>query len=127
MKKSDNQKKESKLKSWKEIPIGGVLEEAGNSINYETGSWRTFRPVIIPEKCIGCMLCYLYCPESTILLEKDEKFVYRVKGFDLEHCKGCGICANVCPVKAIEMKVESDFKNDDKDKEKTDKTKIEKN
>jgi len=73
------------------------------------------------------MLCYLYCPESTILLEKDEKFVYRVKDFDLEHCKGCGICANVCPVKAIEMKVESDFKNEDKDKEKTDKTKIEKN
>ncbi|MEM2121273.1 MAG: 4Fe-4S binding protein [Candidatus Woesearchaeota archaeon] len=116
-KKKVEKNKPKKLKSWKEIPIGGVIEEAGNSINYETGSWRTFRPVINSEKCIGCMLCYLYCPESTILLENDEKFVFKVRGFDLEHCKGCGICASVCPVKAIEMKLESDFKKEDKSKE----------
>ena len=105
--------KEEKL-GWKEIPIGGVIEEAGNSINYKTGGWRTFRPVIDSEKCIGCMLCYLYCPDSSILLEKDEKFGFKAVGIDLDHCKGCGICASVCPVKIIKMRRETEFKNEKK-------------
>ncbi|HFE53859.1 MAG TPA: ferredoxin, partial [Bacteroidetes bacterium] len=37
-----------KEKTWKEIPIGGNILEPGNSIEYETGSWRTFKPVWYP-------------------------------------------------------------------------------
>ncbi len=99
-------------KGWKEIPIGGVIEKSGNALNYKTGGWRTFRPVINSDKCIGCMLCYLYCPDSSILLKKDDKFKFKAYEVDLDHCKGCGICASVCPVKAIEMKRETEFKDD---------------
>ena len=93
----------SKLLSWKEMPIGGMIVEAGNSEQYDTGSWRTYRPVRDEEKCIHCLRCWILCPDSAIIV-KDGKMV----GFDYGHCKGCGICARECPPKchAIEMKLD---------------------
>ena len=96
----------SKLKSWKELPIGGIVLRGGTAFEYETGSWRSSRPVHDKEKCINCLECWFACPDAAIKVE-DEKF----KEFDLSHCKGCGICAAVCPPKvtAITMKPESEF------------------
>jgi len=94
------------LKSWKEIPHGGVIDKAGNSMEYKTGDWRTFRPIRDVEKCTNCMICWIYCPDSCIKV-KDEKLT----GTDYDHCKGCGICAEECPVKCIEMKSENEFKD----------------
>ncbi len=90
-------------KAWTEIPIGGVIEEAGNAETYETGSWRTYRPIWNAETCIHCLRCWVACPDSSVLLEEA-----KVVGIDYEHCKGCGICSFECPVdpKAIEMKLE---------------------
>ncbi len=95
-----------KMKGWKELAIGGRIEEAGNAVEYETGSWRTFRPVRDDEKCIHCLQCWISCPDSAIKV-KDGKVV----DIDLNHCKGCGICAEVCPPKvhAIEMVEEAEF------------------
>jgi len=86
------------LKGWKEIPLGGLILDAGNSEKYETGSWRSSRPVLDMDKCSSCMLCWVYCPEGSIQVENQE-----VVGIDLDHCKGCGICARECPRKAIAM------------------------
>ncbi|UCE20121.1 MAG: 4Fe-4S binding protein [Gemmatimonadota bacterium] len=95
-----------KERGWQEIPIGGLILEAGNAEEYETGSWRTYRPVKDGEKCIHCLRCWIYCPDSAVLTEDGNQV-----GFDLEHCKGCGICAAECPpkVRAIEMVLESNF------------------
>jgi len=87
-----------KEKGWKDIPIGGLILEPGNAINYKTGSWRTFKPVRDEEKCTHCLLCWIYCPDSSIIVEDG-----KVKGIDYEHCKGCGICSTQCPVNAIKM------------------------
>jgi pyruvate ferredoxin oxidoreductase delta subunit len=86
------------LKGWKEIPIGGLITEAGNSAQYETGGWRTYRPVVDRDACKNCLFCWIYCPDSAVMVE-DEK----IKGIDLKYCKGCGICARECPAKAIQM------------------------
>lgn len=90
-----------KKKGWKEIPIGGLIDKGGTARAYNTGSWRTFKPVVDHAKCINCLQCWIYCPDSAVLV-KDGKMV----GFDMEHCKGCGICAEVCPVKCIKMEKE---------------------
>jgi len=81
--------------------LGAVIPEAGNSVYNETGGWRTYVPVIDTEKCDGCLLCYFYCPDASIIIE-DGKAV----GVDLAHCKGCGICARECPEDAITMKLD---------------------
>ena len=86
----------SDLKSWKELTMGAVIEEAGNAENYVTGGWRTYKPVLDEEKCIHCMICWISCPDTAITV-KDEKMT----GFNLNHCKGCGICADVCPKKVL--------------------------
>ena len=88
-------------KSWKEIPIGGLIDKGGTAEEYKTGSWRTFKPVRDESKCIDCMFCWVYCPDSSVCV-KDGKMT----GFDYDHCKGCGICASVCPKKCITMEKE---------------------
>ena len=92
---------------WKEMPLGGSVPEPGTSVEYDSGSWRTYRPIHDAEKCIHCLRCWIMCPDSAILVE-DAK----VGGIDLEHCKGCGICAAECPpkVKAIKMVLEREAK-----------------
>ncbi|MCD6231432.1 4Fe-4S binding protein [Candidatus Aerophobetes bacterium] len=87
-----------KEKGWKDIPIGGLILEPGNAKNYKTGSWRTFKPVRDEEKCTHCLLCWIYCPDSSIIVEDG-----KIKNIDYEHCKGCGICSVQCPVDAIKM------------------------
>ncbi|MDI6703855.1 MAG: 4Fe-4S binding protein [bacterium] len=89
-----------KTKGWRELPIGGLILEGGTSEMYKTGGWRSLKPIWSEEKCTHCLTCWIYCPDSAILLS-DEK----VQGINYDYCKGCGICAKECPtkVKAIEM------------------------
>lgn len=80
--------------TYDKLPLAGVIEEAGNAKNYETGSWGTFRPIFHPEICIQCLFCWVYCPDSAILVEDG-----KVVGIDYDHCKGCEICHVECPTK----------------------------
>ncbi len=93
----------SKLLSWREMPIGGVIFGAGTSRQYKTGGWRTYKPIHDADKCIDCLLCWILCPDSAVRVEDG-----KVVGFDLEYCKGCGICARECPPKcdAIQMQLD---------------------
>lgn len=81
-----------------ELPIGGIIDKGGTAKKFQTGDWRSFKPVLNPQKCIHCLFCWVYCPDSSIVI-KDGKMA----GFLYEYCKGCGICADECPPKAIEM------------------------
>ena len=71
----------------------------------KTGNWRVFRPVIDKSKCVKCLQCWMFCPEATIIRNKDDTI-----SIDYEYCKGCGICANVCKLKAITMEREAEKK-----------------
>lgn len=91
------------LMSWKEVPLGCHVPEAGSTVNYKTGDWRSERPVLDREKCTYCSLCWVYCPEGAYTDMGPEEKYYLV---DLDFCKGCGICAYECPKDAIEMVLE---------------------
>ena len=90
----------SEEKGWKDVPIAGVCWIP--STEYLTGDWRTFKPVLDPEKCTKCLICHIYCPDSCINWKKEKEEIE----FDFKYCKGCGICANECPTEAIEMVLE---------------------
>jgi 2-oxoacid:acceptor oxidoreductase delta subunit (pyruvate/2-ketoisovalerate family) len=92
---------------WKDLTICGVITEPGTAKDYITGGWRALRPVWDSAKCINCLICWVYCPDSSVMVE-DSKVV----GIDYDHCKGCGICAEECPpkVKAYTMVPESEFR-----------------
>jgi pyruvate ferredoxin oxidoreductase gamma subunit len=81
-----------------ESPTRGTarISAAANSILRETGGWRTFRPVLVPDKCNGCWLCFAYCPDGVISMTKDDRPV-----IDYNHCKGCQICVHECPTEAL--------------------------
>lgn len=86
------------LTDWNELPVAGAVRP-GKSPRPATGGWRTGElPVADLSKCVNCLLCWVYCPDSAIVLD-GETFT----GFDLDYCKGCAICAEVCPVTAIAM------------------------
>ncbi|MFX0134064.1 MAG: pyruvate synthase subunit PorD [Candidatus Hodarchaeota archaeon] len=91
-----------KMESWKDIPEGGLILESGNSMKYKTGSWRSQKPIRDKEKCINCLICWIYCPDGAIIVENE-----KIKEINYDYCKGCGICENECPMNAIMMEDES--------------------
>ncbi len=90
----------SKKKGWKEIPIGGACWTP--TTEYFTGDWRTYKPILDPEKCNKCLLCHLYCPDTAIEWKAQTEEIE----FNYKYCKGCGICANECRQGAIRMVLE---------------------
>ena len=79
------------------IPLTPISYPTEASVG-KTGLWRYEKPIIDYEKCIKCMLCWMYCPDVAVLVRDDG---YPEINYD--YCKGCGICVNECPVKAIRV------------------------
>jgi len=75
----------------------GPSFEAGHLVSKNAG-WRTFRPLVDEETCVGCYKCYLVCPDGVISKIDNGKIT-----IDYDFCKGCGICAFECPANAITM------------------------
>ena len=90
-------KSESEM-TWKDLEIGSIVIEPGNTRQYKTGDWRSQVPVHNFDRCIKCALCQLYCPEGCIEQNDDGFFEA-----NLYWCKGCGICVRECPTAAITM------------------------
>lgn len=107
-----------KPKTWQELPIGGIILDAGNSVSYETGSWRTWRPVFHPEACIHCLTCWVFCPEEAFLLQDGQTSSGRqrkeIKSIDYEYCKGCGLCVRECLVNKQGKKTALTFEREER-------------
>ncbi len=59
-----------------------------------------FKAKVDEEKCNGCKICILYCPEPNAIKYHPEK-----KKIDIlaDRCKACNICVVQCPKQAIEL------------------------
>ena len=90
-------KNESEL-TWRDLEIGSIVIEPGSASQYQTGGWRSQKPVYDYNKCVKCGLCYIFCPEGCIEENAEGYFIA-----DLFYCKGCGICARECWPQAITM------------------------
>ena len=90
-------KREDEL-TWKDLRIGSIVAEPGNASQYQTGVWRSQRPIFDSSKCIKCGLCYIFCPEGCI--EQNTEGYFEANLF---YCKGCGICARECWPQAVTM------------------------
>ncbi len=74
-----------------------VCFEGGHLVSKNAG-WRTFRPEVRLDDCVGCLRCYLVCPDGVISKTEDGKVQ-----IDYDFCKGCGVCAHECKPNAIDM------------------------
>jgi 2-oxoacid:acceptor oxidoreductase delta subunit (pyruvate/2-ketoisovalerate family) len=91
----------AELKRWNELEPGGTVLP-GEAAQPHTGAWRTgVKPSADLAACVNCLLCWLHCPDSAVLLTGTA-----FAGFDYDFCKGCEICEEVCPVGAIAMVAE---------------------
>ena len=52
------------IRKLSEIPQGGSCK-AGFLVDKNAG-WRNRTPKLDIDKCIGCLQCYLYCPDGVI-------------------------------------------------------------
>ena len=78
-----------------DYPVG-TCAPAGHLVT-TSESFRNSRPLLSADRCTGCWLCYLYCPDAAI--ERRERSI----AIDLDFCKGCGICACECPAESVVM------------------------
>lgn len=85
-------------KTLSDIPEATAYE-AGYLVTKNAG-WRNIRPVVDSDKCVGCLQCYLYCPDGVISKQGSKIEL------DYDFCKGCGICKKMCRFGAIKMEVE---------------------
>ncbi len=90
-----------KKKNWKEIDMASLITKGGTATEFKTGDWRSEKPEWDEGKCKQCLICWLYCPDSSIIVEDG-----KMTGINYDYCKGCGICAKECPFDAISMKTE---------------------
>jgi 2-oxoacid:acceptor oxidoreductase delta subunit (pyruvate/2-ketoisovalerate family) len=89
------------LTPWTDLPRGGALAP-NEAVQPATGDWRTAgRPVPRLAACVNCLLCWLYCPDSAVVLDGTT-----FTGIDYDYCKGCALCVEVCPVDALAMEPE---------------------
>lgn len=80
----------------------GITAGPNSAIRSMSG-WRTFRPVLRPDLCNGCWLCFANCPEGAITIKPDGK-----PAVFYPACKGCLDCVEVCPTDAMTVERETE-------------------
>ncbi len=114
-------------KGWDEFEIGSVLKSfdgevqgvseihqenrkysENNSYQASVAHWRVEKPVFNKDHCINCYFCWIYCPDSSILVREES-----MSGVDYVHCKGCGVCSEVCPTNPKSLIMFNDHEDND--------------
>ncbi len=84
-----------------EFSEAAIIKHNHLILENKTGSWRSFKPVILQEKCVRCGICWMFCPDRCFKKIKDNS-KYQFKFIiNYDYCKGCLICLKECPFNAI--------------------------
>ena len=88
--------------------LGLALSKGRVTLSYQAGKAATpeglrGRPVLDPEKCIGCSLCARVCPAFAIELIGGPGPKCEGLKVDLGKCLFCQQCEEVCPRGAIRL------------------------
>ena len=86
------------FKGHEEAGFGGAIKNLGMGCGSNEGKrdmHSAGRPLVDPEKCVGCGTCAKYCAHEGPQLDG------KVMKINWVNCMGCGRCVDVCPVKAI--------------------------
>jgi NADPH-dependent glutamate synthase beta subunit-like oxidoreductase/Pyruvate/2-oxoacid:ferredoxin oxidoreductase delta subunit len=78
--------------------VQGFREVVGNVSKKELGA--TAARCFSCGTCTQCDICYLYCPDQSIIKDSHG---YKT---DYDYCKGCAICAEECPRGVVHMEPE---------------------
>jgi pyruvate ferredoxin oxidoreductase gamma subunit len=98
-------------------PIGGIVEQAGNSAWNDLSTSRTgWMPVLHGGQCIHCGICDLVCPDLCLVWGDGPaggKFARMLNGIDYRYCKGCLRCVESCPSGALQKEAETPGRADE--------------
>ena len=86
------------FKGHEEAGFGGALKNLGMGCGSNEGKREMHsdgRPMVDPEKCVGCGECAKNCAHDGPQMENG------VMHINWTNCMGCGRCVDVCPVQAI--------------------------
>lgn len=75
------------------------IMNTGNSSEVKRTGWNLFKPIIDYDKCTKCRICFVYCPDSAITIDKNN-----FPEINYNFCKSCNICYTECPANAIDMR-----------------------
>lgn len=78
------------------IPFAPVFKAGYLTLSNQ--GWSEVIPVLESDKCNGCMLCALCCPDGAVRASGDKV------SFERDFCKGCGLCVKACRKGAISLK-----------------------
>ena len=86
------------FKGHEEAGFGGALKNLGMGCGSNEGKREMHsdgRPMVDPEKCVGCGECAKNCAHDGPQMDGN------VMRINWTNCMGCGRCVDVCPVQAI--------------------------
>ncbi len=81
--------------TWRDVEIGAIVTEPGSASQYETGGWRTQRPIHNTDRCIKCGLCVRITEKAGERLG----LTFLGRGFDVR----VGVPFNASLEEALEM------------------------
>ena len=87
------------FKGHEEAGFGGALKNLGMGSGSNEGKREMHsdgRPMVDPEKCVGCGACAQNCAHDGPQMQDSG-----VMQINWSNCMGCGRCVDVCPVQAI--------------------------